>query len=333
MRSFSLIHKHQNNRIGQLIRIIMSKIAIAVHGGAGPDSEFIKKNIDGYKKGLEEAVNAGYRVLEEGGSSLDAVEEAVNYLEDNPLFNAGRGSALNEKAEIEMDASIMNGKDLRSGAVSIVKNIKNPVTLARAIMEKTKHIYIGDMGALEFAQKIGLKVMPETYFITDHAYEEYLSALKDSENTIEGAGDYQVKRKTHGTVGAVALDKEGNLAAATSTGGTENKVPGRIGDSSMIGVGSYANNKTCAVSGTGEGEVLIQNVIAFHLSSVMQYKGLSLTQACHYLMNEELKDVKGEIGIIAVDPNGTIAMEFNSERMHRGSRSSDEPLKIAIYNE
>src|SRR5215216_5881844 len=195
MRSFSLIHKHQNNRIGQLIRIIMSKIAIAVHGGAGPDSEFIKKNIDGYKKGLEEAVNAGYRVLEEGGSSLDAVEEAVNYLEDNPLFNAGRGSALNEKAE---------------------------------------HIYIGDMGALEFAQKIGLKVMPEAYFITDHAYEEYLSALKDSENTIEGAGDYQVKRKTHGTVGAVALDREGNLAAATSTGGTENKVPGRIGDSSMI---------------------------------------------------------------------------------------------------
>src|SRR5215217_8468916 len=167
----------------------MSKIAIAIHGGAGPDSEFIKNNIEAYKKGLQEAVDAGYRVLEEGGSALDAVEEAVNYLEDNPLFNAGRGSALNEKAEIEMDASIMSGKDLRSGAVSIVKNVKNPVTLARAIMEKTKHIYIGDMGALEFAQKIGLKVMPEAYFITDHALEQYQSAIKEADNTIEQAGD------------------------------------------------------------------------------------------------------------------------------------------------
>ncbi|HVG40989.1 MAG TPA: isoaspartyl peptidase/L-asparaginase, partial [Chitinophagaceae bacterium] len=228
----------------------MNKLAIVIHGGAGPDSEHIKQNMDGYKKGLQEAASAGYRVLKEGGSALDAVEEAVNYLEDNPLFNAGRGSSLNENAEVEMDASIMNGKDLKSGAVAIVRNIKNPVTLARAVMEKTKHIYLGDKGALEFGKKIGLKVMPEAYFITDHAFEQYMDAVKEESNTLEEAGDYQVKRKTHGTVGAVALDKDGNVAAATSTGGIENKVPGRIGDSSMIGIGSYANNKTCAVSGT-----------------------------------------------------------------------------------
>jgi len=311
----------------------MGKIAIAAHGGAGPDSEYIKKNIEGYKKGLEEATNAAYRILEEGGSALDAVEEAVNYLEDNPLFNAGRGAALNEKAEIEMDASIMSGKDLKAGAVSIVKNVKNPVTLARAIMEKTKHIYLGDMGALEFAQKTGLKLMPEAYFLTDHAFEEYQSALKEADNTIEGAGEYQVKKKTHGTVGAVALDKEGNLAAATSTGGTENKVPSRIGDSSIIGTGCYANNGTCAVSSTGEGEVLIQHVIAFHVSAIMKYRGLPLKEACHYLIHEELKRVKGDIGIIALDPQGNITMEFNSERMHRASRSTDKPLQVKIYRE
>ena len=244
----------------------MNKIVIGVHGGAGPDSEFIRKNDAAYKKGLQDAVNAGYKILEEGGSALDAVEAAVNVLEDNPLFNAGRGAALNEKAEIEMDASIMNGKERQSGAVAIVKNIKNPVTLARAIMEKTKHIYVGDMGALEFAEKIQLKLMPEAYFITDHAFEEYQKSLKEKPHMVEEAGKYQSERKTHGTVGAIALDRDGNIAAATSSGGTEGKIAGRIGDSSMIGVGCYADNRTCAVSGTGEGELLIKHVVAFHLS-------------------------------------------------------------------
>lgn len=311
----------------------MNKIAIVVHGGAGPDSEFIQNNIEQYKKGLEEALNTGYRVLEDGGSALDAVEAAINSLEDNPLFNSGRGSALNEKAEIEMDASIMNGKDLNSGAVAIVKNVKNPVTLARAIMEKTKHIYIGNAGALEFAQEIGLKIMPEAYFITDHAFQQYSKSLKkeESKNGLEEAGRYQAERKSHGTVGAVALDKEGNIAAATSSGGTENKAAGRIGDSSMVGVGSYANNKTCAVSGTGDGEYLIKNVIAFHLSSIIQYKGLPLKEACHYLIHEELKEEKGDMGLIAIDTKGNVAMEFNSERMHRAWRSSDGEQGVEIY--
>jgi L-asparaginase / beta-aspartyl-peptidase len=309
----------------------MSIIAMAVHGGAGPDSDFIRQNTEAYKKGLEEALSTGYKILEEGGAALDAVEAAVNALEDNPLFNAGRGSALNEKAEVEMDASIMNGENMKSGAVSIVKNVKNPVTLARAIMEKTSHIYIGDMGALEFAQKVGLKVMPEAYFITDHAFQQYQDAVKDATNTIEQAGDYQVKRKTHGTVGAVALDSRGNVAAATSTGGTENKVPGRIGDSSMIGVGCYANNQTCAVSTTGEGETLIRHVTGFNLSSLIEYKGMELKEAAQYLIHEKLKDEKGDMGLIAVDQKGTIALVFNSERMHRAWRTSGGEKGSEIY--
>jgi beta-aspartyl-peptidase (threonine type) len=310
---------------------MMNKIAIAVHGGAGPDSEFIKQHQKEYEQGVQEAMDAGYKVLENGGSALDAVEEAVNHLEDNPLFNAGRGSALNKKAEVEMEASIMNGANLKSGAVAIVKNVKNPVTLARAVMEKTEHVYIGDLGALELATHIGLTVMPDAYFITDHAFEQYSEAVKEADNTMEEAGEYKTKQRTHGTVGAVALDKEGNIAAATSTGGTENKSAGRIGDSSMVGAGSYANNKTCAVSSTGDGEVLIQNVIAFHVSSLIQYKGLNLKDACHYLMHEELKDAEGDIGIIALDAAGNIAMEFNSERMHRGYKTSNGEQFVANY--
>lgn len=309
----------------------MGKLAIVVHGGAGPDSPFIQQNQEAYKKGLREAADAGYAVLEAGGSAIDAVEAAVNYLEDNPLFNAGRGAALNKIGEVEMDASIMNGKDLRCGGVSIVKNVKNPVTLARAIMEKTEHIYLGDMGALEFAKQIGLKLVPEAYFITDHAFEQYAEALKEADNTMEEAGHYQVKRKTHGTVGAVALDGEGNVAAATSTGGTENKIPSRIGDSAIIGTGSYANNKTCAVSGTGDGEVLIRNVVCFHVSALVQYKGMSVKEAAHYLMHQELKEVDGDMGVIALDPQGNMAMVFNSERMHRAWKTSDGEAGAAIY--
>jgi L-asparaginase / beta-aspartyl-peptidase len=311
----------------------MNKIGIIVHGGAGPDSEYIRKNKEAYKKGLEEAVNAGYTVREERGSSIDAAEAAVNYLEDNQLFNAGRGSALNKKAEVEICASIMNGQDLKSGAVAIVKNVKNPVTLARAVMDKTKHIYLADMGALEFAQQIGLKMMPEAYFITDYAFEQYMEALLEEENTIEEAGTYQVQRKTHGTVGAVAVDRNGNVAAATSTGGTENQTPGRIGDSSMIGVGAYANNTTCAISTTGDGEYLIQHVSAFQISALMEFKGLSIKEAFHHFLHERLKDVEGDMGMIGIDAKGNIAIEFNSERMHRAWRTSGEERGVRIYHE
>ncbi|MBD0352896.1 MAG: isoaspartyl peptidase/L-asparaginase [Flavisolibacter sp.] len=309
----------------------MNKIAIVVHGGAGPDSDYIKKNIEGYKKGLEEAVNTAYTILEEGGHALDAVEAAVNYLEDNPLFNAGKGSALNENAEVEMDASIMNGQDRKCGAVAIVRHVKNPVTLARAVMEKTKHIYLGDMGALEFARQIHIEMRPDSYFVTEHNYETFEEAAKEEQRDPKEAAETQLRRKEHGTVGAVALDKNGNLAAATSTGGIENKKASRIGDSSIIGIGSYADNKVCAVSTTGDGEVLMEHITAFHIAALIEYKGLSVKDASHFLIHEKCKDVKGDMGVIAIDPQGNVALEFNSERMHRSWRTSDQPVQVAIY--
>jgi L-asparaginase / beta-aspartyl-peptidase len=309
----------------------MPNIAIAVHGGAGPDSEHIKQNIEGYKKGIEEAIQAGYRILEEGGSALDAVEAAVNYLEDNPLFNAGRGSVLNENAEVEMDASIMNGKDKKCGAVAIVRHVKNPVTLARAVMEKTPHIYLGDMGAMDFARQIHIEMRPDAYFFTEYNYEQFEKTIAEQHRAPAEAADVQLRRKEHGTVGAVALDKDGSLAAATSTGGTDGKKASRIGDSSMIGVGSYADNKTCAVSCTGEGEVLIQHVSAFHISAIMEYKGLELQDACNFLIHHKCKDVEGDMGVIGLDPQGNVGVAFNSERMHRGWRSSTQPLRVFIY--
>lgn len=311
----------------------MGKIAIAVHGGAGPDSDFIKKNWEGYKKGLEEAVKAGYRILEEGGSSLDAVEAAVNYLEDNSLFNAGRGSALNENGEVEMDASIMDGKNLNCGAVAIVRHVKNPVTLARAVMEKTKHVYLGDMGALSFARQIHLEMRPDSYFVTEHNYEEFEKAAREEGRDPKEAAETQLKRKEHGTVGAVAVDREGNVAAATSTGGIENKKASRIGDSSVIGCGSYANNKTCAVSATGNGEVLIQHVTSFHVAALVEYKGLSLQEACRYLIQEKCKDVQGDMGIIAIDAQGNVSLEYKADRMHRAWINSEGELNVKIYRE
>jgi beta-aspartyl-peptidase (threonine type) len=309
----------------------MANIAIAVHGGAGPDSAYIKKNKEGYTQGLEEAVRTGYKILEEGGSALDAVEAAVKYLEDNPLFNAGRGSVLNENAEVEMEASIMDGKNKSCGAVAIVRHVKNPVTLARAVMEKTPHIYLGDMGALDFARQIGIEMRPDSYFITEYNYGQYEHAAIEAKQEPRDTAIVQLKRKEHGTVGAVALDSAGNLAAATSTGGLENKKASRIGDSSIIGVGTYANNATCAVSCTGDGEYLIQHVTAFQLSAIMEYKGLSLQDACNYLIHEKCNGVEGDMGLIAIDPDGTVGIAFNSERMHRAWMTSSEPLQVHIY--
>src|SRR5215216_1554996 len=293
-----------------------NRIAIAVHGGAGPDSDFIKKNKEGYKKGIEEATKIGYKVLEEGGSSLDAVEAAVRYLEDNPLFNAGRGSVLSKHGEVEMEASVMNGKDLSCGAVAIVKNIKNPISLARAVMEKTEHVYLGGQGTLEFAEEVNAELQPDDYFITQYSYDEYKKFVAQ-QNGFDKSGLATERKKEHGTVGAVALDKDGNMAAATSTGGLENKRRGRIADSSVIGAGSYANN-LCAVSTTGDGEYMIQYVASFHVAALMEYKGLSLKDACSFLVHEKCKNIDGDMGLIAVDKEGNISIEFNTERMHRG---------------
>jgi beta-aspartyl-peptidase (threonine type) len=309
----------------------MSKISIVVHGGAGPDSDYIKKNLEAYKKGLKAAVDAGYRVLAEGGSSVDAVEAAVRTMEDNPLFNAGKGAALNAKAEAELCSSIMSGKDLKSGAVAIVKNVRNPVSLARVVMDETKHIYIGSHGALSLAQEYDVPLEPDAYFVTEYRYEEYEKARKEAQGDQQAVAKEQVAERMHGTIGAVAVDRRGNVSAATSTGGTEYQKEGRIGDSSMIGVGTYANNKTCAVSTTGDGELHIQHVSAFHISALMEYAKMGLQEACHHFIHEKCGEVDGDMGLIAVDPGGNIAMEFNAERMHRAWKTSDGDEGVEIY--
>jgi beta-aspartyl-peptidase (threonine type) len=301
------------------------KIAMIVHGGAGPDSEFIRNNIEGYKEGLKQALHEGYKVLEKGGGAVDAVEAAVIVLEDNPLFNAGRGSELNRKGGVGMCSSIMSGKEAKSGAVAIVKNIKNPCTLARAVMEKSSHIYMGGPGAIEFGREVNVEFCNDEYFITPHALETYEQKKKEEE---------QSRKKpvsSHGTVGAVACDVNGNIAACTSTGGTEFDHEARIVDSSMIGVGTYADNRTCAVSTTGDGEHLIRNVVGFQLNSLVDLKNMNVDDAAQHLIHERLKDVEGDMGLIAVDNNGNITMQFNSERMHRAWKTSDGNEGTEIY--
>jgi beta-aspartyl-peptidase (threonine type) len=307
----------------------MEKIAIAIHGGTGPDSDFIKKNIEGYKEGIRKAIEIGYAVLEKGGSSLDAVEAAVRRLEDDPLFNAGRGSVLNEHGEIEMEASIMNGKDLSCGAVAVVKNVQNPVSLARAVMERTEHVYLGGQGCLDFATQLSLQLQPDEYFITEHAKEE-LEKAQEQKAQSQTNERTQATVTEFGTVGAVALDKYGNLASATSTGGLENKKRGRIADSSVIGSGTYANN-FCAVSTTGDGEFMIRYVASFQVAALMEYKGMSLQEACHFLVHQKCKDIKGDMGLIALDAQGNVSVEYNSRRMHRGWKTNTEQLKAFIY--
>jgi beta-aspartyl-peptidase (threonine type) len=304
---------------------MMNKIAMAVHGGAGPDSDYIKENISGYEEGLRNALSAGYTILEKGGAALDAVEEAVRHLENNELFNAGRGSAVNNKGEVEMDASIMDGKTVKAGAVSMVKNVKNPVTLARLIMENTNHVMLSGNGALEFAENENIQLEADAYFITSHQYDLFIED-RDTKSLQE-----MLKQRIHGTVGAVAVDTKGNIAAATSTGGLTNSFSGRIGDSCIIGGGTYANNKTCAVSATGDGEYLINGVVAHSIAAAIEYTEYTLQQACDLVIHEKNKDGNGDMGVITVNASGDIGISFNSERMHRAWMGTDIPLQVKIY--
>lgn len=303
----------------------MKNISIAVHGGAGEDSEFIHLHQLAYKVGLVDAVNTGYKILEQGGCALDAVENAVRLLEDNPIFNSGRGSALNNKGEVEMDASIMDGRNNSAGAVSIVRNVKNPVTLARFIMENTSHVFLSGHGALEIAKENNLVLEVDSYFITEHQIDELRKARKNDDN------NDIIRKRIHGTVGAVALDNGGNIAAATSTGGTSNCLSGRIGDSCIIGAGCYAKNSSCAVSGTGDGELLIINVIAHSIAFYMELKNCSVQDACDYVINQRNKNVDGDIGVIALDAKGNFGISFNSERMHRAWKNNTENITVKIY--
>jgi beta-aspartyl-peptidase (threonine type) len=301
----------------------MNKFAIAIHGGASKDSDFIRQNLTRYEEGLKEAALAGYEVLKSGGSAVEAVTAAVMALENNEIFNAGKGAALTNEGKVELDASVMNGADLKAGAIAMVTQVKNPIGLARAVMEKTNHVLLASSGALEFAKQMELPLEDESYFITPHQQEELLEEQGSSEDLL--------RKPTKGTVGAVALDVNGNVASATSTGGTSGSLPGRVGDSCVIGAGCYANNKTCAVSATGDGEFIITGVIAHSISMLMELKQLSLQEACDEVIYQRINKDEADVGVISVNSHGDIGMAFNCERMHRAWVDTEGNLGVKIY--
>lgn len=308
----------------------MSKYAIAIHGGAGTilKSTMTAEKELAYKKALQDAIDAGESVLKKDGKALDAVEMAIRSLEDNPLFNAGRGAVFTNEGKNEMDASLMNGKDLAAGGVAGVTHIKNPISLARGVMDKSDHVLLTGAGAIEFAKKINAEFADDAYFFVQMRYDQLEAAKKENKVVMDHTED---KEKKFGTVGAVALDVYGDIAAGTSTGGMTNKKFGRVGDSPIIGAGTYANNKTCAISCTGHGEFFIKSVVAYDISCLMEYKGLSLKEACNVVVMDKLVKIGGEGGLIALDAKGNIELPFNSEGMYRASKKSGEEMFIGIY--
>lgn len=323
-----------------------NKFALAVHGGAGTiikslmTSEMEKE----YRAGLRRSLEAGWEVLSKNGSALDAVEAAVVELENFPLFNAGKGAVFTHDEKIELDASIMDGKNLKAGAVAFVRNVKNPIRLARLVMEKTEHILLGGDGANNFAREMNVEFESDEYFFTDFRYEQLLTARDEGiiqldhwadeaelvEEEFEHSKFKTQNSKPIGTVGAVACDFAGNVAAATSTGGMTNKKFGRIGDTPIIGAGNFADNRTCAVSCTGHGEYFMLASTAFDVSARMKYKNISLKQAAREAVGY-LSEIGGEGGLISVDADGNIALEFNSEGMYRGFVTGNREMKIEIY--
>jgi beta-aspartyl-peptidase (threonine type) len=313
----------------------MAKSALAIHGGAGTihGSQMTPDLEREYRGGLETALKAGWDVLSKKGSSLDAVEAAVISLEDFPLFNAGRGSVFTNEGMNEMDAAIMDGSAMRAGAVAFVKNIKHPISLARKVMEKTEHVLLAGEGANQFASAIGAETAPDEYFFTEHRWLQLQEAIAAGRIQLDHAlsepGAIATGSSPKGTVGAVACDSNGNLAAATSTGGMTNKHFGRVGDTAIVGAGTYADD-VCAVSCTGHGEFFMLGVTAYDVAARMKYKGIDLDTAASETI-DRLTEIKGEGGMIAVDIKGNIVMPFNSEGMYRGSVSGDGGFQIDIY--
>jgi beta-aspartyl-peptidase (threonine type) len=298
--------------------------ALAIHGGAGTidRGSMTPEREKEYRRGLEQSLEAGMAILKKGGSSLDAVEACVRILEDNPLFNAGRGSVFTSAGTNEMDAAIMDGKTLKAGAVVSLKHIKNPISLARLIMEKSPHVMLSGEGAEAFAKENGIEMVDQKYFFTERRWQELQRDKEKAKGAASGHG--------HGTVGAVALDRNGNLAAATSTGGTSNKLPGRVGDSPIIGAGTYANDATCAVSATGDGEYFIRATVAHEVSALIENKGMSVSDAAEAAL-AKVAQLGGTGGMIAMDRCGNVAMPFNTSGMYRGLMNRDGTFQIDIY--
>lgn len=319
---------------------LMKKITLAVHGGAGTilKSEMTARLEKEYRTGLRTALETGWEILQSGGNSIDAVEAAVVELENNELFNAGRGSVFTHEGKNELDAAIMDGKTLRAGAAAFIRNVKNPVSMARLIMEKSEHILLAGAGANEFAREMNVERADDEYFFTDFRYQQLLNARKQGRVQLDHTADEtelileneSAEKKKFGTVGAVACDRDGNLAAATSTGGMTNKEFGRIGDTPIIGAGTYADNSTAAVSCTGHGEFFMISAAAYDVAARMKYKNLSLEDAASETI-EHLQKIGGEGGLIAVDAQGNVALPFNCEGMYRGYIHSGGSIVIDIY--
>lgn len=316
------------------------EFAIIIHGGAGT---ILKKNMSdemeaAYKQKLEEAIRVGYTILKNGGTSLDAVTKTINIMEDSPLFNAGKGAVFTHEETNEHDASIMDGKTLNAGASAGTTTVKNPIDLARAVMDNSPHVMLSGQGADTFAKEQGLQIVEPNYFYTERRFKS-LERIKDKEKTELDHDDKisfydaDIKDSKFGTVGCAALDKNGNLTAGTSTGGMTNKRWGRIGDAPIIGAGTYANNNTCAVSSTGWGEYFIRGMVAYDISALMEYKGLSLEDASKEVIQNKLTTLGGTGGIVAVDKNGNMVAEFNTAGMYRATMNDKGELTIGIYKD
>ena len=303
--------------------------ALVIHGGAGTitKAQMTDDLEASYVARLNEAMDIGQGILQNGGTSLDAIQQTIMHLENSPLFNAGKGAVFTAAGTNELDASIMDGATQNAGAIGGVKNIKNPIVAARAVMEKSDHVMLTGTGAEQFAQEQGIETTDQQYFFTQKRWDA-LQRIKAADVTTE----QMAESDKHGTVGAVALDKHGNLAAGTSTGGMTNKKYNRIGDSPIIGAGSYADNATCAVSSTGHGEYFIRYAVAYDIAARMAYKGISLSQAADEVVMQKLVEKGGSGGVIAVDKYGNVAMPFNSEGMYRGYVTPAERV-VKIYKD
>lgn len=328
--------------LGQLAA--QENFALVIHGGAGT---ITRKNLSpemekAYQAKLDEALQAGYKELADGKPAMEAVVKAIQVMENSPLFNSGIGAVFTHEGRNELDASIMDGKTLGAGAVAGVSHIKSPIEAAKAVMEKSEHVLLAGKGAEEFAKLKGLEMVDSSYFYTDRRWKSLQRAIK--RDSIELDHTEEVPKKSSmnysvpedykfGTVGCVALDKDGNLAAGTSTGGMTNKRWNRVGDSPIIGAGTYANNETCAVSATGHGEYFIRSVVAYDISALMEYKGFSLTEASDEVVMKKLVKLGGTGGVIAIDKKGNVAMPFNTKGMYRGFMKSNGEKLISIYKE